>query len=887
MKIFQKTIFISVTIISLLLPVRFLLIPASAQTDSNEWLQPVNLSKSGKNGDPILLIDSNGVFHAIWKDTYSYRFNYSSGDGIIWNAPKVAIFPFAYSEGILRLIPDLRGKVHAFWTDENNYLYYSRVNAEDLTSPSKWSPPQLLDIAVVGLDIAIDKNNTLHLAYMRGEATERTAGIFYRLFRDGLANWTQPTEIDNSAYLRAISPAESNIDISTTENQNNLTTIYIAWNNQPRSRLFVATSQDAGDSWEEPVEVVGPDATNIYGLPSDIMIEALNDQALILWKLGGSENKCYQRFLWTSDGGQTWEEKEEDILEDFNACPEENHLFTTDQGEFLLFTFINDQAQLLAWDGTAWSDPQPQNEFASFIDPETNRILKIECRDTTFKGNTLYVIGCDRDISGDIWITSRTIDVTKEWFPLPSIWSPPIILTESRQRISSLTSVADENNVHMIWVHSSWPEIRTDEPVIQYTRWNGNRWSIPASTLTGLRGLPVGLSASLDHQGRLLLTWINQQSGELMFSWANSERAEIPVEWAEPIILPSPSNMISSPDILVDALGRIVIYFAVNLNEGRGIYFTESYDSGQTWSQPYKVFDAVSAGWESIDIPKISLTADGRLHLLFTEYAIKGDQRLPLGLFYTQSIDGGVTWSELEGVSNQAVQWSEIIGYGEKNVHRLWQEENQSIVVVFDQISEDGGLTWGRKINLSGMSGGTSQITLTDDKAGIIHLIQLLHGDGLTIQNSTWDGSKWRPQDVEQIEIEENAILSSISAGTISQGNLNVSFLVEYIDSTSRVSNYISSLSRITDLPESNQPPIPAIISTQESVTITPEVRLNPTTTPVVTNQPDITPTATEEPNDTSSSVSPLPKDKLGFTFAGILLIIMLIIFGLYRIRQR
>ena len=95
--------------------------------------------------------------------------------------------------------------------------------------------------------------------------------------------------------------------------------------------------------------------------------------------------------------------------------------------------------------------------------------------------------------------------------------------------------------------------------------------------------------------------------------------------------LPTPSRLINSTDVVADGAGRIFTAYVVPVNEERGIYITQSNDNGSAWSAPVRVFDAVEAGWERIEQPKIVLDSRGVLHLVFVRAAIRLGQ--PEGLY--------------------------------------------------------------------------------------------------------------------------------------------------------------------------------------------------------------------------------------------------------------
>jgi len=261
---------------------------------------------------------------------------------------------------------------------------------------------------------------------------------------------------------------------------------------------------------------------------------------------------------------------------------------------------------------------------------------------------------------------------------------------------------------------------------IQYSRWNAGSWSEPATVFSSLSEEPLHLTTNIDGLGRLILAWVDGKTGELLFSWASSEAANRASEWKAPQYIPSIAQANSSPDILTDSSGNVLLAYAAPINERRGIYFVESSDAGTTWSKSYPIFDAASAGWDMVDQPKICLTGDGRLHALFSRYSVLADRRQSLGLYYSQSTDGGATWSEPEAVSEHPVQWSDIDCSGQQTVHRLWQEENESYFINLDQISQDGGLTWASPIYITSLSEKSTQgalISMSNAQLYFVHIV--------------------------------------------------------------------------------------------------------------------------------------------------------------------
>jgi hypothetical protein len=203
--------------------------------------------------------------------------------------------------------------------------------------------------------------------------------------------------------------------------------------------------------------------------------------------------------------------------------------------------------------------------------------------------------------------------------------------------------------------------------------------------------------------------------------------------------------------MLLDASDRIVIAYAVTLNEERGIYLVQSVDLGTTWSPPVHVFDAVSAGWEMVDQPRIAVTEDGRLHALFARYSLLGGQK-PVGLYYSQSDDGGSTWTDPEVVVEQSVPWSGIAAHN-GILHRVWQEANRAAISTRHQFSSDNGITWSSLVSLPGDSAAASAPVMFLDLNGGLRLLQIEQGEIATLKEWAWIGQRWQLAETRRIAV--------------------------------------------------------------------------------------------------------------------------------------
>jgi hypothetical protein len=423
----------------------------------------------------------------------------------------------------------------------------------------------------------------------------------------------------------------------------------------------------------------------------------------------------------------------------------------------------------------------------------------------------------------------------------------------------------------MFWIQMPISNESKEELAIYYAGWNNEGWSQPAVIISGLDGLPLQLRVEADSLGRLILTWIDSKTGSVLYSWADANRASIAAEWEIPQYISSVSQVNSSPDVLADDSGKMIIAYAVPINEKRGIYFVESDDGGKTWNQPIQIFDAVSAGWDIVDHPDISLTVDGRLHILFNRYTSQGKSRQSLGLYYSQSENGGITWSDAELVSEQSVPWSKIISYDKSILHRLWQEFRQSMLVSFHQFSQDGGLTWSRPLIISSVNANTSLTSQTSDVAGNMYFLQLTGKNNQTIFSEVWNGSNWSGQDPKELYIKDSGIPSSITASVSPTGDLVATVLVNYPFLNDEYKNSVFSMSKPLELPEVIPTPYTAAIAVAE-----PKISVTEELPNVLESPPQVT--SVTNLNDLPSSVSG-NKNMVGFLLLGGVIVLIIVIF--------
>ena len=759
--------------LSLLLTSGIIASSVRAQSQLN-WSDPTNLSQSGSASDPFVVVDSDGVFHAIWLDEFA-GLVHSSGDGMEWSEPTPFTMPAR--DTVPFLIADLTGYIHAFWTDIDGRLFYSRAKASALPNSSTWQSRALISNNVIDFDVALDEFGDLHLSYVNPLDNEAVpAGIYYRRLRNGTSTWLTPTLLFASPYFRSLDQSNSNVDVGTSVDGEEKR-IFVAWDNRPRERIYLATSDDDGKTWSEPVEIDQPQPGIVGSGPSNIRVNAQGDQVMLLWRIGEVESFCNQYYQWSQDRGETWSLRQPIYgstpicLEEVQIAPGEDHTIVMGKA---------DQVYFLAWDGSRWSDPQLEEPLTAFIDAETQNPVELGCLQLIQnESSSMNVIGCDQGVGLDIWSMRRQLLDVDQWYPVESGWGTLEDVESDDLKLLSPKVITDnQNRAHLFWSKSDSLANDSLGKSIYYAVRNDGQWSPSAEILVSSFGKAEQIDAGVDSENQISIVWSGGQGGEIFFSQADYNQAFIPDSWSAPVILPSPLPVGSSPDILIDDNDVIYVSYAIPLNEQRGIYLTKSEDGGQTWMDSALVFNAQEAAWSMVDKPSLAITGNGNQHLIWTRYSLPTGEG-PIGLYYASSQDAGGTWSEPALVVDGPVVWSEIVGTGFNTVQRVWQQRGSSGSTMWHEQSKDGGQTWERVAPVSVFGEIVANPSLSVDQAGRLHLLLVVRSgvDTYGLQHWVYDGLSWSAETRYDLQFSPVTEIRSIGSDFSDFGNLDVVLL--------------------------------------------------------------------------------------------------------------
>ena len=840
---------------------------ASAQSTDNPWDEPLNLSHSGVAVNPAIVIDSDAVVHAIWKDDL-LDFVYTQLDDDQWTAPRQTDLKLLFrlpgaggsaSQSQLSIytgpnplfVAGPGPYIFAFWLTPEGRLFTSRVKNSEFEHVAGWDAAGLIASDAASFAVTVDARGDWHLAYFRTlEDPTNPAGIYYTRSRNGGQSWARPMLLYTSPYIRRLIQGEANLSLATSVTGDALH-VYIAWDNRPRKEVLLAQSADGGESWTQPLLVAGPTPESGSTGPFNIHVGANQNSAILIWQSGTPGGACSQIYQFSSDAGATWNEPRP-MLTELSECAHTNQIVAGSANNprvpprLYLLTETQSQVFLTAWNGLRWSEPQVQATLSGFEDPEIYTEVIYGCHQAASLGERLYMIGCDQGSGGDVWVTSRDLGSVTSWFSSP-VWSQPAPITDIHLEPGAVELVATKDGL----IHGFFSQLQ--DPTIYHISWDGEVWS----HITPVLELPegeAGWPAIAAGPGDEIFVITPNNRGALYFSRATSGSAGIASDWLALTPLGvSHDGGIASADVAWEASGTISVVYSIPVNEERGIYLVQSKDHGRSWSDPLQVFDGAAAAFDLVGAPSLHTSENGSLHILWKQQSIRGDGiSEPVSLYLIRSEDGGQTFSEAELIVDEPVAWRELVTDNQGNLHLLWQSQG-AVTTVWDQVSLDGGRSWQFP---QGLPVEDRLAAVTRDLLGRLHLVGV--GPG-ALDHWLWEDSRWQleaPLDWAVSSQEENRV-DTVTAAINNEGKMLV-LLARPADEGGVMARALLFSTRLLEV-SPNQSEIQEIpTQTPLPPTVTPatpfEENLLPSPTAVDSAPGDLqVPRATNEADDTTS----------------------------------
>jgi glycosyltransferase involved in cell wall biosynthesis len=309
----------------------------------------------------------------------------------------------------------------------------------------------------------------------------------------------------------------------------------------------------------------------------------------------------------------------------------------------------------------------------------------------------------------------------------PPPWSPPTLVAESPHDVYEPALTVDSStHLQLAWsTHADQAE-RMQHIVV--ARQDGSVWSPPVAVIASSSANSPALAA--DAFAELHLIWAGA-AATLYYRRAPAAASIDRQSWSTGVDLEQ-SNL--RADLRADAEGRL--HLAYPAHGAGGPMYLRSDNGGAWWSRPVRVADpaAVEA---AADYVRIAPTADGMLHVVWTEFA-HPKAWPPRGVFYARSTDQGRTWTAPARLAADGYDQINVAADG-RTVHVAWN----GIVGTFGRyhrVSHDAGTTWSpvARLTARGATEGPPQLLI--DSAQVLHVVT-------TYDAAAWhlafDGATW------------------------------------------------------------------------------------------------------------------------------------------------
>ncbi len=143
------------------------------------------------------------------------------------------------------------------------------------------------------------------------------------------------------------------------------------------------------------------------------------------------------------------------------------------------------------------------------------------------------------------------------------------------------------------------------------------------------------------------------------------------IDFESPLKLDTSTANEFFPDVQVDSVGTVhVVYYSTKISSSRReIYFTRSYDNGVTFEVPVRLTNAV----RDSRIPKLAVGPDDHLHIAWHDDRTGYND---YNIYYKQSLDGGDNWSDdlMVADTSTASEEAAIVVGGDGVIHVTWEE---------------------------------------------------------------------------------------------------------------------------------------------------------------------------------------------------------------------
>lgn len=357
-------------------------------------------------------------------------------------------------------------------------------------------------------------------------------------------------------------------------------------------------------------------------------------------------------------------------------------------------------------------------------------------------------------------------------------WTP-------QQRIPGYTAdtltpilVADQNRTVHAFV-SQAPGEGSNATDILYRRWTvEDGWTQPIDIVIPPSGRQQARveGAHLAQDGTMHMVFFggNDAVAEIYYTYAPAIFADQAPMWMIADVVGERAVTPNEAALVGDSRDYLYLLYSGNMN-GNGLYATQSLDGGATWSEPTPIFYTYDSTRWPLGL-KMYVDRHDHIHAVWAVVNSTGNSE---AIYYTQ-------------LENEAAQWREPTLLSD-STEMPFETDTPNVIVYHDELmviyhydqpttrwlrrSSDGGVTWSEPVKaFPSHIGSNGPVTFVIDSSEILHVFfgerTGPHPADHGMWHSTWDGNQWRPPRAIVSDKVRDDFDPSFARAILSQGNV-------------------------------------------------------------------------------------------------------------------